>query len=232
MSYAKGKIVNFKQFCLFIILSVTVYANSVVQDTIVKIHASLSIPNYQYPWQTSQRTQVYGSGVVINDNYIITNAHVISDAKYIQVSKDKASKKYVAKVKYVSHQADLALLEVEDKSFFKDTIPLQFTEDIKTGDNITVLGYPVGGDSLSTTKGTTSRIELHSYVWSYERMLTIQVDAALNDQGEIVGIVMQSFSKKDADNIGYIIPSHIVNVFLEDIKDGTSSKSAITLPCR
>lgn len=136
----------------------------------------------------------------------------------------------MAKVKYVSHQADLALLEVEDKSFFKDTIPLQFTDDIKTGDNITVLGYPVGGDSLSTTKGTTSRIELHSYVWSYEWMLTIQVDAAinsgnsggaaLNDKDEIVGIVMQSFSKKDADNIGYIIPSHIVNVFLEDIKDG------------
>lgn len=226
----KGKIVNFKQFCLFIILSVAVYANTVVQDTIVKVHVSLSIPNYQYPWQTSQRTQVYGSGVIINDNYIITNAHVISDAKYIQVSKDKASKKYVAKVKYVSHQADLALLEVEDKSFFKGTIPLQFTEDTKTGDNITVLGYPVGGDSLSTTKGTTSRIELHSYVWSYEWMLTIQVDAAinsgnsggaaLNDKGEIVGIVMQSFSKKDADNIGYIIPSHIVNVFLEDIKDG------------
>jgi S1-C subfamily serine protease len=218
-----------KLFFLFNIIIFLVVSN-LSANSVVKIHASLSIPNYKYPWQTSQRSQVYGSGVIIQDNYIITNAHVISDAKFIQVSKDKSSKKYTASVKYISHQADLALLEVNDKTFFKNTIPLKFTEDIKTGDNITVLGYPIGGDTLSTTKGTTSRIEHHNYVWSYEWMLAIQIDAAinsgnsggaaLNDKNEIVGIVMQSYSKKKSDNIGYIIPTVIVKTFLEDIKDG------------
>lgn len=105
-----------RQISLFIILSIAVLANTAVQDTIVKVHVSMPLPNYQYHCQTSQRTQVSGSGVIIKDNYIITNAHVVSDAKYIQVSKDKTSKKYIARVKYISHQADLALLEVEDQS--------------------------------------------------------------------------------------------------------------------
>lgn len=60
-------------------------------------------------------------------------------------------------------------------------------------------------------------------------MLTIQVDAsinsgnsggaAINDKGNVVGIVMQSYSKSQSDNIGYIIPSVIVNTFIEDIRD-------------
>jgi len=198
-------------------------------NSVVKVYSSLSIPNYKEPWQTSTRSQISGSGAIIENNYIITNAHVVSNAKFIQVSKDQSSKRVTAKIKYISHQADLAILEVDDKSFFNGTKQLKFTQNVKTGDNVTVLGYPMGGATLSTTKGTISRIEPQNYVWSYERMLAIQIDAsvnsgnsggaALNDNGEIVGIVMQSYAKSQADNISYIIPSMIVNTFLEDIKD-------------
>lgn len=199
-------------------------------NSIVKVHSSLSIPNYKEPWQTSRRSQISGSGAIIENNFIVTNAHVVSNAKFIQVSKDQSSKRVTATIKYISHQADLAILEVADKHFFDDTKQLQFTQEVKTGDNVTLLGYPMGGETLSTTKGTISRIEPHNYVWSQERMLAIQIDAsinsgnsggaALNDDGAIVGIAMQSYAKSQADNIGYIIPSMIVNTFLEDIKDG------------
>lgn len=58
--------------------------------------------------------------------------------------------------------------------------------------------------------------------------MTIQVDAAINSansggptidkNGNLIGISMMSL--KNADNISYIIPSIIINTFLEDIKDG------------
>ncbi|RXJ78733.1 hypothetical protein CRV03_01510 [Arcobacter sp. F155] len=219
-----------KKLLLILTLSIFCFAQNLPINSVVKVFVSASIPNYKYPWQTSQRIQVSGSGVIIKDNYIITNAHVVSNAKFIQVSQDKSSKKYIANIKYISNQADLAILEVKDKSLFKNTKPLNFTEDIKTGDNITVLGYPIGGYDLSTTKGIVSRIETHNYVWSGENLLSIQVDASINsgnsggaaldDNNNIVGIVMQSYLKNQSDNIGYIIPSTIVNTFLEDIKDG------------
>lgn len=218
-----------KKLLLILTLSIFSYASNLSNNSVVKVFVSASIPNYKYPWQTSQRLQVTGSGVIIKDNYIITNAHVISNAKFVQISKDNSSKKYTAEVKYISHQADLALLEVKDKTLFENTIPINITEDISTGDNITVLGYPIGGNNLSTTKGVISRIERHYYLWSDEKMLSIQIDAsinsgnsggaAINDKNELVGIVMQTYLKNQSDNIGYIIPSVILNTFLEDIKD-------------
>ena len=119
-----------------------VYANSLkdTSNSVVKVYSSLSIPNYKEPWQTSMRSQISGSGAIIENNYIITNAHVVSNAKFIQVSKDQSSKRVTAKIKYISHQADLAILEVDDKSFFNGTKQLKFTQKVKTGDNVTVLG--------------------------------------------------------------------------------------------
>ncbi len=171
---------NFKQIILCLVLSITVYANNKFEGTVVKIHSSVSRPNYSQPWQSNNRIQFSGSGVLIENNYIITNAHVISDAKFIQVSKDNESKKYTASVAFVSYQADLALLKVKDKKFFENTKALKFTEDIKTGDNITVFGYLLGGKNLSITKSVVSRIEKLRYLWSYEYLLGIQIDAAIN----------------------------------------------------
>lgn len=218
-----------KKLLIILTLSIITYASNLPTNSIVKVYASLSIPDYKQPWQTPSRIQVTGSGVVIQDDYIITNAHVISNSKFTQVSKGNDSKKYTASIEYVSHQADLALLKVKDKEFYKDVNALKFTEEVKTGDNITVLGYPLGGNNLSTTKGVVSRLEIYSYVHSYENMFGIQIDAAINsgnsggaaldDNNNVVGIVMQKLTDNNTDNIGYIIPSVVVKTFLEDIKD-------------
>jgi S1-C subfamily serine protease len=219
-----------KKLILITILAISSIASPLPTSSVVKVFVSSATPNYKQPWQTSNRIQVSGSGVIIKDNYIITNAHVVSNAKFVQVSKNDKAKRYIANVKYISNQADLALLEIKDKTFFNDTKPLKLTEDVKTSDTVTVLGYPIGGTALSTTKGVISRIEMTTYTWSDERILAIQIDAsinsgnsggaAINDKDEIVGIVMQAYSEKVANSIGYIIPSIIVNSFLEDIKDG------------
>lgn len=219
-----------KIFVLFCIWVSSVFSQDLPINSIVKVYASVATPDYKQPWQAPSRYQYSGSGVLIENDYIITNAHVITDSKFTQVSKGNDSKRYTVSIEFISHQADLALLKVHDKSFYNDTTPLKFSEDVKTGDSVTVLGYPFGGNNLSTTKGVISRIEHHNYVYSYEYMLSIQIDAAINsgnsggaaidEKNNIIGIVMQSYSKQDSDNIGYIIPSIIVKTFLEDIKDG------------
>ena len=219
-----------KTLLLTLILGISLTASTLVEKSTVKVYTSIAISDYTQPWQTPTRSQFSGSGIIIKDEYIITNAHVVSGSKFTQVSKENSSKRYTASVEYISHQADLALLKVKNKNFYNDTTPLVFTEDISTGDNVTVLGFPLGGSNLSTTKGVISRIESCRYVWSAEYLPCIQIDAAINsgnsggaaidNNDNIIGIVMQSYSKRSADNIGYIIPSVIVKTFLEDIKDG------------
>ena len=106
---------------IFVCLTTGLFAASLPSKSIVKITSSISLPNYQYPWQNGKIQEFGGSGAIIAGQMILTSAHVVSDSKLIQVSKENGSKKYTAHIKYISHQADLALLEVKDKSFFEGT---------------------------------------------------------------------------------------------------------------
>ena len=212
-----------------LILSTNILANTfTTQNSVVKVFASISRPDYKYPYQTSKISKFTGSGAIIGDHRILTSAHVVSGARFIEIKKEDDAKRYIATVKYISHQSDLAILEVKDKDFFKDTHALKLSENIKTKDEVTVLGYPVGGNTISTTIGVISRIEYVSYVWSGSDLLAIQIDAAINSgnsggavvnaKNELVGIAMMKLGK--TSNISYVVPAVIINTFLEDVKDG------------
>ena len=218
-----------KILLMLLLVSTTIFADtSRIKNAVVKVFTSISLPDYQYPYQTSKISKFTGSGAIISNNRILTSAHVVSSARFIEIQKEDDPKKYVATVKYISHQADLAILEVKDKDFFTDTTPLKLNEDIKTHDEVTVIGYPLGGNTISTTTGVVSRIEYINYVWSGSYLLAIQIDAAINNgnsggavlntQNELVGIAMMRLTQ--TSNIGYIVPSIIINTFLEDVKDG------------
>jgi S1-C subfamily serine protease len=217
----------FKNFIVLVFVISSLFANTKQSQSVVKIFASVSIPNYKYPWQTPKISQFSGSGAIIANHQILTSAHVVSGAKYIEIKKENDPKKYLAHLKYISHQADLALLELEDKDFFIGTKPLKINKKIKHRDEVTVLGYPIGGDTISSTTGVVSRIEYINYVWSGDYLPAIQIDAAINSgnsggptidkDGNLVGIAMMKLER--SSNIAYIVPSIIINNFLEDIKD-------------
>ena len=49
--------------------------------------------------------------------------------------------------------------------------------------NVTAVGYPMGGDNLSITRGVVSRVDLMDYTMlgaGDPPLLTIQIDAAIN----------------------------------------------------
>lgn len=89
-----------------------------------------------------------------------------------------------------------------------------------------VVGYPLGGDTISVTKGVVSRIEVTSYAHGASDLLGIQIDAAINpgnsggpafnDRGECIGVAFQVYRSEEAENIGYVIPTTVVSHFLND----------------
>ena len=60
-------------------------------------------------------------------------------------------------------ECDLAVLTVKDEKFWEDLHPIEFGELPALLDDVSVIGYPVGGESLSVTAGVVSRIELQEY---------------------------------------------------------------------
>jgi len=200
--------------------------DDITKQAIVKIYTTAKIPNYQAPWSSSMRSST-GSGAIIAGKYILTNAHVVANQAFIEVQRYGQRKRYIAKVYAVSHQADLALLKVEDNQFFKGVTPLTFGSLPEVEQKIVVYGYPMGGSTLSATIGVVSRVEHHTYAHSGESFLAVQVDAAVNpgnsggpalSDGKIVGVVMQVITS--SQNIGYLVPVSMVRHFIEDMKDG------------
>jgi S1-C subfamily serine protease len=215
----------FKIFMLLLLSSSFSLAQN-IDSSIVKIYTVSKTTNYMEPWNSSiQRSS--GSGSIIAGNRILTNAHVVANETFVEVKKYGDTKRYQAEVLEVSHDTDLALLEVKDKDFFKGTEPLKFGTLPKMQDKVTVYGYPMGGHTISVSTGIVSRIEHNRYAHSGQRFLSIQIDAAINpgnsggptiSNGKIVGVVMQGITM--SQNIGYMVPVDIIQHFLKDVSDG------------
>lgn len=198
-----------------------------IKDAIVKIFVIQNSPDYYNPWSMRGSQSGTGSGCIISGRRILTNGHVVGDQTFIQVRRHGQARKYTARVLSVSHEADLALLTVDDPEFFEGVEPLEFGELPQAQQEVLVFGFPLGGDMLSITRGVVSRIEHRTYVHSSCFFLAGQIDAAINAgnsggpvvvDGRIVGVVMQGIPQ--AENIGYMVPTPVIRHFLEDLTDG------------
>lgn len=199
-----------------------------ISSSVVKIYTTSAKPDYFRPWQKGYNLSSSGTGVVIDGHMVLTAAHVVDNGTFIQIKKSHDAKKYTAKVKWIAHESDLALLEIKDTSFFDNTTPQSFGGLPYRQDGVVVYGYPMGGDEISTTQGIVSRIEQTRYSHGFMDHLMIQIDAPINsgnsggpafDQdGNIVGIAIQAISS--ADGIGYLAPVEVIKHFFDDIKDG------------
>ncbi len=185
--------------------------------------------DYVTPWKKLPMSRGVGTGFVIDGNRILTNAHNVANARYIEVIKQYEARRYPAKVEFVGHDCDLALLTVDDASFFNDTVPLSFGSLPQVNSTVHTCGFPVGGRQLSITEGVVSRIEYGSYSHTQAHThIIVQTDAAINpgnsggpvlQDGKVVGVAFQGL--QSADNIGYMIPTTVIEHFLTDVKSGT-----------
>lgn len=200
-----------------------------IQDSVVKIYTTQAEPDYFTPWRLLTPRQSSGSGSVISGNRILTNAHVVANASYIQAQKHNDPKRYLAHVEFVSHEADLALISVDDNTFFDDLEPLAIADLPEPQQEVSVYGYPMGGKSLSITKGILSRVEQQVYAHAGSYLLAGQIDAAINPGNsggpvivdrEIIGVVMQANSGGRSENLGYFVPPSIIRHVLTDADDG------------
>jgi S1-C subfamily serine protease len=196
-------------------------------DAVLKIYATQLSSDYGTPWKAGSSRSVSGSGFVIPGRRILTNAHVVSDATFIQVRRYGDSKRVPARVVHLSNEADLALLTVDEPGFFDPIPALELGALPELRQEILVLGFPLGGDTLSVTRGVVSRIESQTYAHSNAELLAGQIDSAVNPgnsggpvlgDGKVVGVVMQVAS--GADKIAYMVPTPVVEHFLADVADG------------
>jgi S1-C subfamily serine protease len=184
-------------------------------------------PDLYRPWTKQQTGEATGSGVVIEGKRILSNAHVVQYASQIQVQANQAGDKVSATVVAVAPGIDLAVLKLDDETFFESHPPLPRASSLpQIKDSVMAYGYPEGGNGLAITKGIVSRIEFTTYNFPVHG-LRIQIDAAINPGNsggpavadeKMIGLAFSTLG--GAQNIGYIIPCEEIELFLQDIADG------------
>ncbi len=197
------------------------------QNSIVKVFSAKQDYDYSEPWKRLPVRNGSATGFIIRGGRILTNAHAVANSRFIQVRFEGKTEKIPVEIEYLSDDYDLAILSFRENFNTKWLEPLEFGEMPKVQDDVTVYGYPIGGDGLSITEGIISRVEAHKYVFSQQEFTVLQTDAAINPgnsggpvikDGLVIGVAFQG--RRGSNNIGYIIPSHIVRNFITDVEDG------------
>ncbi|CAD6215405.1 unnamed protein product [Miscanthus lutarioriparius] len=129
-------------------------------NAVVKVYCTHIAPDYGLPWQKQRQHSSSGSAFMIGDGKLLTNAHCVEHDTQVKVKRRGDDKKYIAKVLARGTECDLALLSVENEEFWRGTEALHFGRLPCLQDSVTVVGYPLGGDTISVTKGVVSRIEV------------------------------------------------------------------------
>ncbi len=101
-----------------------VASSGTVENSVVKIFATVRFPDPYRPWTKESPADQTGSGVVIEGKRILTNAHVVNYASQVQIQANQAGDKISATVEAIAPGIDLAVLKLDDEKFFDTHPPL------------------------------------------------------------------------------------------------------------
>ena len=211
---------------------VTITAQKVTKVT--NPFAELDLPFEFFGFNAPKKEQEYrssalGSGVIVQDGYVITNNHVIKDAEEIKVVlSDK--REYEAELIGGDAKTDIAILKIDEKKLPAAT--LGDSDKLKVGEWVLAIGSPYSARLGNTvTHGIISGLGRSGMQLStYESY--IQTDAPINPgnsggalvnlDGEVIGINSAILSRSGGSNgIGFAIPIDLAKKVMNDIiKEG------------
>ena len=170
-----------------------------------------------------------GSGFIVTDNgYVVTNYHVVENAIKVTVTLSN-SDTYSAKVVGYDATHDVAVLKVEATGL--PYAVLGSSDALAVGDQITVIGNPLGELTYTQTVGYISGKDRGI---STDNIITnmLQTDASINSgnsggpmfnmKGEVVGIITAKYSGTSSsgasiEGIGFAIPIDDVSKKIQDL---------------
>lgn len=171
--------------------------------------------------KTEQKSS--GSGVLISKNgYIVTIYHVIENAKKIEVIFPEKSITKNSVLEYKDQKNDLVILKLQNFSYQEISdkdIPFSFVKikDVKVGQDVYTLGFPLGDFMGSKSRLSTGVIQSLYGIQDDPRLYQINNPlqpgnsggALFNKKGELVGICVSSLNAKYFyENVG-IIPQNV-----------------------
>ncbi len=188
-----------------------------------------SMPGFASALDKNSPQQVKGSGVVIDGRRILTNAHVVKYASQIYVQPNQSANYISARVEAITPGMDLAILKLDDESFFDKRGSPAFAEELpRVKDTSMSMAIrpaapssrlPKGSYRASSTPTITTRPPVCASR-STPRSTSATAAARRYPTANWSDLVFSLI--QNAQNIGYLIPVEEIQLFL------TTSQTAFT----
>ena len=162
---------------------------------------------------------VSGTGFIISeDGYILTNNHVVESAyttgSDVTVKLSDGSE-YTAKIVGVEgRDSDVAVLKIDAQGL--SPVTLGDSDGMKVGEEIYVVGNPLGELTYTMTAGIVSALDREIATDRNTNVNMFQLDAAVNSgnsggpvydaQGRVLGIVTAKYQSTGIEGLGFAIP--------------------------
>ncbi|MDD3806735.1 MAG: trypsin-like peptidase domain-containing protein, partial [Candidatus Marinimicrobia bacterium] len=171
------------------------------------------------------KTNVLGSGVLINDGYILTNNHVVENVEEITVHLSTRFE-YKAEIIGRDPKSDIAVLRIEGKNLPEAT--LGNSDELHVGQWVLAIGNPFSDQLYSTvTHGIVSALG-RSRVGLVDYEDFIQTDAPINPgnsggalvnlKGEVIGINSAIATRSGgSQGVGFAIPINLAKRVMKDL---------------
>ena len=194
-----------------------------VADSVVEITTE-TVKNGS--WMGQYVTEGAGSGVIIDARgFIVTNHHVVDGATNIVV-RLTTGEEFEAVLMGSDQTADIAVLKINAGDLSLTVAPLGCSGDLVVGEDVVVIGNPLGSLGGTLTTGIISATE-RTIVVDGNEMVLLQTNAAINPgnsgggmfnmAGELVGIVNAKMAGNDVEGLGFAIPIDYAHGIMEDL---------------
>jgi hypothetical protein len=199
------------------------------RQAVVYIMVELGGVEFVEPPAPGETPRAFGSGVIIDDERILTCAHVVDYAARIEVRREGTSSWADARIEFWDETSDLALLKVDEPGFFDAVQPVPLGSLPALGEPLQLLGYPKGSHTLLVRDGVLSGVGLEAYSMFRHELLMARIDVTMISgisggpavhRGKLVGLGVQMPHVDEEVRDGQLIALPVIEHFLEDVEDG------------
>jgi S1-C subfamily serine protease/predicted RNA-binding Zn-ribbon protein involved in translation (DUF1610 family) len=159
--------------------------------------------------------------VVSADGYLVTCEHLVRNAKTLEVH--LGGQKYPATVVASDRAHDVAVIRINAQNL--PSVPLSDSDDVKLGQSVRVLGYPLAdvlGNNLKVTAGLVAGLNQASGSREF------QIDASINpgnsggpivnEMGEVIGVTSSKLYGPAVATVGFARPINDAKPLLQQAK--------------
>ncbi len=190
-------------------------ASAIYEENVGSVVGILSVGKTTNIFGQTSATASSGTGFVIRaDGYILTNYHVVEGGGELTVSFADGSTYEAELIGYESDLSDLAVLKIDAEGLVPVT--LGSARDRKVGEDVVVIGNPLGELTFSLSRGVISALGRRVNT-DGSPISMMQIDAAVNSgnsggpafgpDGKVIGVVTAKYASESIEGLGFCIPA-------------------------